>query len=291
MAVTELTNISSTIQEFWPTLFMDDLREDNILVNLINRDYEGSLSDVGDTVNVNQIDNITGQTLTIDQAGGGRTFVPATMTTTGVAVQANRRFVASVDIPDLTAFQTMLLAPDGTPTPNSEGAERLRMKLMQAVSEQINTYLYSLVAPASTAVAATLTATVLAGVRKYAADNFWERAKGWYALLGTSYYEDLLLDATLTSGDYVDDRPVVGGNVGSRRFGFNIFEDNSSGNNDIGLFFHPDFLYMVLQYEPRFMISSKHPQGEFAYILSVDMVGGAALGHDGTIKHTTRTLV
>ena len=292
MAATELTNISSTIQEFWPTLFMDDLREDNILVNLINRDYTGSLQDVGDTVKVNQIDNLTGQTLTIDQTGGARTFTPETMTTTGVNVTADTRFVASIDITDLAAFQSMLLDPvSGEPTPNSPRAQELRMKMVEAIGRQVNTYLYGKVAPSSTAVAATLDATTLAGVRKYAAQQFWERSKGWYGLLGPSYYEDLLLDATLTSGDYVDDRPVVGGQVGSRRFGFNLFEDNSAGNADIGLFFHPDFLYMVTQYEPRFKISDKHAQGEFAWILSVDMVAGAVLGHDGAVKHTTRTLV
>lgn len=284
MAATELTNVQSTIAEFWPTLFMEDLKEDNLLVNLINRDYTGSLQNIGDTVHVNQIDKMTGQTLTINQTGGGRTFTPETITTTGVSVTADRRFVASGDIADLVQFQSLL-------DPMSDTSQAIRREMVSAVSQQINTYLYSLVAPTDTAVAASLTATVLAGVRKYGAQKFWERTKGWYGLLGPSYWEDLLLDSTLTSADYVDDRPVVGGQKGVRRFGFNLFEDNSAGNADIGLFFHPDFLYMVTQYEPRFKISDKHSQGEFAYMISVDMVAGAKLGHDGAIKHTTRTLV
>jgi hypothetical protein len=284
MANTELTNITSTIQEIWAPLFMDDLYEDNILINLINKDYSGDLTDVGDTVKVNQIDKMTGETLTINQTGGGRTFTPETVTTTGVQVTADRRFVASADMSDLTEIQTML-------DPLSSRSQQLRQVMVKAVSEQINTYLYGLLAPASTAVAATMSATVLAGARKYGAQQFWERAKGWYGLLGPSYWEDMLLDSTLTSGDYVDDRPVVGGQKGMRRFGFNLFEDNSAGNADIGLFFHPDFLYWVNQYEPRFKISDKHAQGEFAFVVSVDLVAGAKLGHSGTVKHTTRTLV
>ncbi len=284
MAATELTNISSTIQDIWAPLFMDDLYQDNLLINLINRDYSGQLRDVGDNVRVNQIDKMTGQTLTIDQAGAGRTFTPETVTTTGVQVTADRRFVASGDFADLTEVQSML-------DPLSSRSMQLRAAMVAAVSEQINSYLYGLLAPTVSSVAATMSATVLAGARKYGADEFWERSKGWYGLCGTSYWEDMLLDTTLTSGDFVDDRPVVGGQKGMRRFGFNLFEDNSAGNADRGLFFHPDFLYWVNQYEPRFKISDKHRQGEFAFVVSVDLVGGAKLGHSGADKHTLRTLV
>jgi hypothetical protein len=52
-----------------------------------------------------------------------------------------------------------------------------------------------------------------------------------------------------------------------------------------GLFFHPDFLYLVSQMEPRFKISDKHAQNEFAYVMSVDWIVGAKLGIDGDKKH------
>jgi len=68
MADTELEDVTSAIQEFWPTMFMDDLREDNLLINLVNRDYSGDLRDVGDTVKVNRIDKLTGQTLDVDHS-------------------------------------------------------------------------------------------------------------------------------------------------------------------------------------------------------------------------------
>jgi len=284
MAATELDNIQSTVQEFWPSMFMDDLRQDNLLINLVNRDYSGALSDLGDTVKVNQINKMTGETLTIDGAGGGRTFTPETVTTTGIQVTADRRFVASADFTDLADLQSML-------NPMSTRSEQIRNEMVSAISEQLNAYLYSLVAPTDSEVAASMTAAELAGVRKYGAQKFWERSKGWYGLVGPSYYEDMLLDSTLTSGDFVDDRPVIGGQKGMRRFGFDLFEDNSAGNADRGLFFSPDFLYFVSQYEPRVKISDKHAQNEFGYIMSIDMVGGGKLGHSGADKHTLRTLV
>ena len=283
MATTDLANVQSTVKTFWPELFMMALHEDNLLVNLCNRDYQGSLENTGDTVRVNQIDALTGQTLVLDKNGGGRTFTPETMTTTGVDVVADRRFVASIDIDDELTFQSLL-------DPLSSGSEQIRREMVAAISEQLNTYLYSLVAPAVSSVAASMDASVLAGARKYAAQEKWSRAKPWFGLVGPSYYEDMLLDATLTSGDFVDDRPVVGAQKGMRRFGFDLFEDNSAGNADRGLFFCPDFLYLVMQYEPRLKISDKHSSGEFAYILSLDMCAGAKLGHNGDIKHTLRTL-
>ncbi len=284
MAVTELGQISSTIAEFWPSLFMEDLKEDHVLVNLINRDYSGALQDIGDSVNVNQIDAMTGQTLTIDQAGGARTFTPEALTTTGVKVTADRRFIASIDITDLASLQSLL-------DPMSSGSQAIRREMLYAVGAQLNSYLYGLLAPTVSSVAATMSATELAGIRKYGSQQKWSRTKGWYGLVGPSYMEDMLLDATLTSGDYVDDRPVVGGQKGLRRFGLDLFEDNSAGNADRGLFFCPDFLYLVMQQAPRFKISDKHSSGELAYMLSVDLIGGAKLGHDGAVKHTVRTLV
>ena len=74
--MTVLNDVTSMVQTFWPTLLMDALQETNILVNLCNRDYEGAINDTGNTVKVNQVNPIVGETLTIDGAGGGTTFTP-----------------------------------------------------------------------------------------------------------------------------------------------------------------------------------------------------------------------
>lgn len=283
--MTDLADVTSMVQTYWPTLLMDTLEETNILVNLCNRAYDGSIGPDGNTVRVNQLADINGQTLTIDGAGGGTTFTPEDLSSVGVDIVANRRFVGSTRISDITRFQSMLA--DGAESPE---AADIRSKLAEAVSRNINAYLYGLVAPAVTAVVDPLNATALAAINKYAVQQKWEEMKGWYGLIGPSYNEDLLLDQTMTSADYVNDKPVVGGRIGTLRYGFKLFADNSAGNADTGLFFHPDFLYLVLG-EPRFMISNRHSSNEFSWNLSVDLVGGGVLGHQGSVKHTTRTLV
>ena len=284
MAETHLSDVSTAIQTFWSSLFMDELRQDNLLMNLVNRDYTGDLRNMGDTVRVNQINAPNGQRLTIDQAGAARTFTPEAVNLSSVSITADQRIVASYDFDDLVSIQSMI-------DPLGERATEVRQALVYATSVQLNDYLYSLVASASPiASVTTLDAATVAQVREYAGKQKWERSKGWYALLSPEYYADLLQDTTFTNADFgAEDRPVIGGQFGIRRYGFNLFEDNSIDADTFGtgkgLFFHPDWLYMVMQYEPRFKISDKHSNNEFAFVLSVDFVMGAILGIDGAVKH------
>lgn len=278
MAQTHKNDIAAAIQTYWSSLFMDELRQQNILMNLVNRDYEGEIKEMGDTVKITQINKPTGQTLTIDGTGGDRTFTPEALSITNGTLQANKRFVSSLDLDESVMMQSML-------DPTGPKATEIRKAMVDAVNTQINTFLLSLVAPTTTTGStATMTATVLAGVRELAGTQKWGRNKPWYGIVAPNYWADMLVDTTLTSGDYVDDKPVIGGQTGMRRFGFNLFEDDSI--TDQAVFFHPDFVYFVTQYEPRFKVSDKHVNGEFAYIVSVDLIGGGVLGINGANKHT-----
>lgn len=292
MALSDLDDVTEQIQTFWSPLFMEELRQTNILFNLINRDYQGDIKEGGNTVRVSQLNAPAGQILTIDGAGGGRTFTPETISTDYVDVVADRRLVASYDFHDLMAIQSLI-------DPIGSKSTEVRAAFIQAIHNQLNAYLYSLVAPTPlvnfTYATAAMSAAVVQAQREKAATLKWNHLKGWYALLNPAYYGDLLLDTTFTSADFgAVDRPVIGGQLGLQRYGFNIFEDNTGAQaaqtpDTDGLFFHPDFMYMVSQYEPRFMLSSKHSQNQFAWVLSVDWVIGAKLGIDGAKKHLVVT--
>jgi hypothetical protein len=77
---------------------------------------------------------------------------------------------------------------------------------------------------------------------------------------------------------------MVAGEIATKRFGFNILEDNSR-SADFGLFFYPDWCHFVTQQQVQVKVSDLHAQKKFGYVLSVDLVGGAALGVDGDVKH------
>jgi hypothetical protein len=170
---------------------------------------------------------------------------------------------------------------------NSEVMASLRY----ALDKQINDYLYSLVAPSTSAPdhdvgsVTDFNASQLGAVRVLAAQAKWSMEPGWYGLLSPQYYQDQLNATTLVSSDYgAADAPTVGGMFGLKRFGFNLIEDNSR-NGDYGLFLHPDFMHMVMQQEAQIKISDMHAQKKFGIVMSVDIVFGAKLGINGAVKH------
>lgn len=293
MTTTNTVDLANQVQKFWGPLFMGELRETALLPALVNRDYEGAITQPGDTVYVSMVTAATGENKTVGVDAG--TFSPEKMATTRVSCVANKRAVASFEFEDLVQLQTQL----GTPNGQSE----IRNALMQGVATQINTYLYSLVAPSTSApdhVLDTITdhnSAHMATLRKAAGKAKWMKDGQWYLLADPSYYSDILDDTVLANADYVDDRPVIAGQIAQPRFGFNVFEDNTQGllnvitaqagtdTEDASLAFHKDFMAMVMQQQPRYKISDLHSNKQFGYVISLDVVYGAVLAPQGANKH------
>lgn len=276
MAVIDLAAVNDQIQKYWAPVFTKRLRENLLLGGLVNKDYIGSIARGGDTVRVSQIVDVTGQLLTVGTDADS--FSPEAITTTYVDIKADKRAVASVEFQDLVELQSQI---DGT---------KVQDTLMFAMQKQMNDYLYSLVAPSTSAPdheIASVTdfnSSQLGACRVLAAQAKWSMEGGWYALLSPQYYQDLLNSTTMISSDFVQDSPTVGGVIGSKRYGFNCFEDNSR-TGDYGLLFHPDFLHMVQQTSVNVKISDLHAQKKFGFVLSVDTIFGAKLGNQAAVKH------
>lgn len=285
MSVSNKDSVVNQVQKFWSPLFMQELRASSLLPGLVNKDYEGQIkSGGGDTVYVSQINAPQGQNL--DVGTNADSFNSEEISLSRVAVVANKRAVASYEFADLALVQSQLEAEM-----NGGPASEIRMALMYAVEQKINAYLYSLVSP-STATpdhligsVADFNKTQLIAMRKLAGAAKWGKNKPWYALLDPSYYGDALADTTLTSGDYAPgEAPVIGGQIAKPRYGFGLLEDNSLAV-DQGILFHPDFLHLVMQTEVQFKISDQHANKKFGYVMSADIVYGAAQGIDGDKKH------
>lgn len=279
MASTMLSDVQDQIQEFWSALFMKELREQLMLGSLVNRDYQGEIRQMGDTVKVSQINAPTGQLLSVGVDADA--FGTEAIQTLQVDIVADKRAVAAYEVEDLVMLQSQIGNQDS----------ELRRSLLFAVEKQINDHLYSLVNPSTSTPDHDITgitdfnASQLSDIRTLAAKAKWLRDKGWWLLADPEYYGDLLDAQTMTSSDFIGpEQPVVGGQIVSQRFGFNILEDNSR-SADFALAFHPDFLYFVMQTEPTFKLSDLHPNKQFGFVLSVDIVLGAVLGIDGDVKH------
>lgn len=283
------SDVANQVKKFWSDRFESELRENTLLPQLVSRDYEGEIKKKGDTVYVTQVNAASGEIRDIGTDSDSFTSEP--LSVQRIAITVNKRIVSSYEFEDLMDIQTQLSKDD----------PEILASLKFAVEKQLNGYLYSLVAPSAsapdhtTASVADFNLAVLSAQRILAAQAKWGKDKPWYCLLDPVYYGDVLTDSTLSSADFgASDAPVIAGQLALKRMGFTILEDNSDGiltisaadSQDCGLLFHPDFLHLVMG-EPRFKISDLHSNKQFGFVLSVDMLVGAALGNDGDVKHMT----
>jgi hypothetical protein len=285
MSATLLADVANQVKKFWAPIANSALKQDALLVSLVNKDFEGSLEREGDSVYVSEIADATA---TQKQTGSGEdTFDSQKVSTTRVTVVANQVFTAAFELNTLVELQSQI---------HMESSP-IRESLMRGINNKINDYLYSLVSPSSSAPdhilngITDMNAAQLVAIRKLASAARWPKDGQWYGLCDGSYYGDLLNASTLASTDYVADQPTIAGIIPNQRFGFKLIEDNSDGlltlgtsGADCGLFFHPSFLNLVLG-TPEFKVSDLHSNKQHGYLISLSVVGGAALGVNGSKKH------
>lgn len=288
MSMTNLYDLQAQIQKAWAPMFVDELKEQALLPNLVNKEYSGDIKKQGNEVTVSMIRNATGSKKSINAAGDHLTIDSEKIATVNVDVKADTVFEAAFEIDDLVDLQNQLGSPDGQ--------SKIRQALLKGIELQLNKHLYELVAPTTATSGVTdFNASQILNLRKLASQAKWPQDNRWL-LADPSYMNDILSAQTLTSSDYVDDRSVVAGQIVNRRFGFNILEDNSDAMKyispteataDLAIAFHPDFMLLVMQREPTFKLSDLHSNKQRGYLLSVDMIGGAKLGVEGADKHLT----
>jgi hypothetical protein len=288
MSATLISDLSNQINKYWAPTWKEDLLETSLLANLVSKEYEGEIKRGGDTVYSTQVTRPTGQRKA--KGSGHEYFATEKLTTSRITITADQVISAAYEFDDLLDLQTDLEKNDSL----------IRNNLLQAMNIQLNTYLYSFVnATTPIATVTDFNAAQVAALRKFAGQNKWRTDKDWYILCDPSYHSDLLSAATLTSADYTPDQPVVSGQIGMKRYGFKIFEDNSDGlidviaaeggtdTADVAVAFHPDFLHLAAQMQPTFEVASLTSNKQFGYILVGKMVCGAALGHDSASLHQT----
>lgn len=292
MSATLKDDLADQAQKFWSPNFTDELKETSVLPNLLSREYEGEIKRGGDTVYVSQINRPLAERKNI--AAGDNSFNSQKMTTSRIAITANQRITASFELEDLIGLQTQIEI-ENNGGPDSE----IKKKLLEAAEIELNNYLYTMVAPSTSSPDHVITSVTdfsfaqLKGISTLASQAKWAgRGSEWYGLLDPMYYHDFLDEDQTSNADYAPDKPLVAGRVGSNRMGFQIFEDNSEGilslsgsSADAGLFFHKDFMHLVMQRQPTFKISDLHSNKQHGFLISVDMVIGSALGIDGNLKH------
>lgn len=272
---TDLAQVNEQIQKYWAAVFTQEMREQLLMGALVNKSYQGDLKQGGDTVYVSQLAAVTGELK--DVGTDADTFNSELMSTSRVAIVANKRAVASYKVADLVTIQSQL----------EQGKPEILESLRFSVSKKINDYLYSLVSPSASSPdhivnsVSTFGLSTLQAVHKLANEAKWPMDGQWYGLLSPQYYADLLGVTAATSTDFgANDAAVISGQIALKRFGFSILGDNSR-SGALATFFHPSFMHMVMQTQVQLKVSDLHSQNQFGYVISADVVFGAVQAVDG----------
>jgi hypothetical protein len=281
MGTTRLEDVQDQIQTKWSALFMQEFLESHLLASLVNKDYEGEIRQRNDTVVVSQI--VSPKDTKLRTIGSDAdSFESRKLETLKVDLKADKRATESYEFEDLIDIQTIIDTND----------PKIRQSMMFSVGKQINDYLYSLVAPSASSPnhqitgVANLDSANMLNVRTLASQAHWPAQERWL-LADPEYYSDIVADQSYSETDFAGmDIPGMTGRVGARRYGFNVLEDDSRPSQE-ALAFHPDWLLLAMQTEPRFKISDLHSNKQFGFVLSVDLVFGATLGINGANKHIT----
>ncbi len=282
---TRLADVQDQVQNFFSPIFQDQLIEDTLLFNLVNKEFETTLTRPlkgGDTVQVSQINR---PTVTRTKIGvDSDSFNTSKIVTQKVDLKLTDRTTAAYALEDLTELLSQL----------KDQNSKIRQTLFESVDIDLNDFLYETIktlAFSNVTNSASANIALLQSLRKQAAQKRWKKDE-WWLLLDPNYYTDLLGVFNLTTSDSgAQDAPVIGGRFGIKRFGFNIVEDNSDGilllkkvgGTKAGIAFHRDFLLAAAS-EPQFKLSDKHANNQHGFNLSVDMVEGAIAGNDGNDK-------
>jgi hypothetical protein len=279
MASTHLGDVAAQVQKYWSPMATKQLRESLLLGSLVNKEYQGDLKKMGDTVRVYSVAAPVATTKTVGTSGSNE-FTASAISTSYVDVKADKHVTAAFEFADEVELMSMI----------ESGNPEVMQSLVFSVEKAVNAALYAALIPSAAAPdhqiggVADLNNTQLLNVRKLAAQAKWDTLKGWYGLIDPSYYSDVLAAQTLVSSDFgAADAPVISGKLGLRRYGFQIFEDNSLPE-DTGYFLHPDALLMVMAKEMAIKVSDLHPTGKHGVLLSCDVIFGCALGIQGGVK-------
>ena len=285
MADTNLSDVVGQIQEFWEPVFSEELRTKQIMPMILDasdRIKPGSQIRQGNKVTVSQVNELTGT----NQAVSTKTYVSETLDTQEIEITIDQRAYSSLEFVDVVELQSLinLNRPD------------VREAMARGMNNQINTFLYNLVAPA---VAnqfygqATIDAQFLTLMQQAADDLGWPEDDRW-AVLDPTYYKNLLDSQVLTNNDFgATDVPVIGGQLVLERYGWKILKDNSAtmktalnaGNPGVGMFFTRNWAHYIPQVGSRFKASDAHSNNEFSIKSTLDTIYGAALGNDGADRH------
>lgn len=266
--VNGVTELAYLIPEIWSGKLYSELRSKIIFANIFNKDYQGEIRAMGDTVRVNQILKATGEILTDDK----QTFGSEQLNVNQYSIVVDKRASAAFEITDLAQLQSQKFEAE------------VQQALVYAVQKQLENQIISELLPSTSApdhdiapaAASDLAAADVAGMRTLLSKQYLPNMER-YLVLDPAYYGDIILKQQIASRDYIANTTVTAtGAVTDPLFGFTVIEHDGLGS-DIGYAVHPSAYTIVMQQDLRVQLSNLHSSHKYGYLVSVDFVFGTKL--------------
>lgn len=253
-------DMANIIVQSWAPQFYDTLKSQLMLAEIFRSEYEGIIKQRGDTVKVNSMNLQAAQTLTNDKTKFDSTPIGFTQ----YVLTVNRQTVHAVDITNLADLQSEEYM--------SKLKEEMTYQILLKIEQEVYAYYKSKVPAGNklTVTAASDYAAVDIGKQRVAMSKKKIPLVNRWNILSPDYYGDALMKSQITSGDYVNGKPILEANVpnilGFKHIEHNILDDDS------GIFFHPSGLHTVIQRGINMEVVSKKASNELGFMVVADIV-------------------
>jgi len=224
-------SIASFIPELWSARLLDHLRKNLVVANLFNRNYEGEISQMGDTVHINQLAEITikDYTANVDIEN------PDQLSTTDIPLVIDQGDYYNFYLNDVDRAQARGDLMDNAMRSSAYGlADKLDAYLAGLLAE--GTLVEGLGTDAAPLSINADTAYQLLVKMKVALDKANVPTQGRYALMPPEFEGFMLLDNRFASayGANAENRLVNG--MVARAAGFDIYISNNVKNTEGALY-------------------------------------------------------
>lgn len=220
-------SIASFIPEVWSARLLEHLRKNLVVANLFNRNYEGEISQMGDTVHINQLAEITikDYTANVDIAN------PDQLTTTDIPLSIDQGDYYNFYLNDVDRAQARGDLMDNAMRSSAYGlADKLDSYLAGLLAT--GTLTADLGSDASPLSVNAETAYALVVKMKVALDKANVPTQGRYLLMPPEFEGYMLLDQRFAGGTGANaESRLINGMVG-RAAGFDIYISNNVKNTE-----------------------------------------------------------
>lgn len=214
--------VSSFIPKLWDARLLENLKNNLVYANLLNRDYEGEIKQQGDTVHINSIGAITVKTYTKNSTIDS----PETLTTSDQTLVIDQADYFNFEVDDVDAAQVAASPIDASMADAAYG-----------LAEKTDSYVAGLLKLGTATVGSDTTPIVITASNAYnqlvALSTKLDKAKcpktGRWVVVDPDYYGFLLQDDRFIHATQSGDNVIASASIG-KAAGFVVYESNNVPN-------------------------------------------------------------